>query len=225
MKICTQCHCKHDRKKAELCKKCYYKNYHLKTYENLKKACSVCGEISNLGHKNYCEKCIGRKRSVCCDCKKEFFYKAVYKRCTTCQYHWYKENTPEKFQEFHQKRNKRNNEKLRIKKGLPLDHNFHKGPKGEGYLNNKGYRLFVRKKPNGKGYIRKYEHVIVMEEFLKRELFDNESVHHKNGIRDDNRIENLELWNRGQPAGQRVEDKIKWYLEFLDQYGYKLIKE
>ncbi len=38
------------------------------------------------------------------------------------------------------------------------------------------------------------------------------------GIRDDNRIENLELWSKAQPSGQRVEDKIKWCKEFLKEY-------
>lgn len=50
------------------------------------------------------------------------------------------------------------------------------------------------------------------------------AVSDSNGIRDDNRIENLELWHKGQPPGQRVKDKIEWCIEFLNGYGYKVIK-
>jgi hypothetical protein len=57
------------------------------------------------------------------------------------------------------------------------------------------------------------EHRQVVELVLGRPLEKYENVHHKNGLRADNRIENLEVWVTPQPKGQRPEDLIEWAVE------------
>lgn len=109
-------------------------------------------------------------------------------------------------------------EKYRKINGISLDFTLKSIKYGKGCLTKSGYRVFRK---NGKNIL---EHVLVMSDHLGRPLEKHESVHHKNGIRDDNRIENLELWSKSQPPGQRVEDKIKWCIEFLNEYKYDVNK-
>lgn len=83
-------------------------------------------------------------------------------------------------------------------------------------FDNHGY---VVMKVAGTGGKKILQHRVAMEIFLGRDLLPRENVHHKNGDRGDNRIENLELWSTSQPSGQRVVDKLDWAREIISIYA------
>ena len=92
------------------------------------------------------------------------------------------------------------------------------GPRGAGYVRKDGYRV-IKTEVRGRQVP---EHRIVIERHLGRPLKPFEHVHHRNGIRSDNRLVNLELWtapsraighSSRQPYGQRVEDLVRFVVE------------
>ena len=92
--------------------------------------------------------------------------------------------------------------------------------------NSEGYVIMrYPEHPNSQKNGSLLEHTYVMSEHLGRPLKPNENVHHINGVRDDNRIENLELWCKSQPCGQRVNEKQAFYVEFISGYNGEFLQD
>jgi len=96
--------------------------------------------------------------------------------------------------------------------GVDLEAPRKKAINGMGHLNRLGYHVYT---VDGRQVL---AHRMVMAEHLGRELLPHENVHHRNGVKNDNRIENLELWSTSQPSGQDISAKINHAIDILSLY-------
>lgn len=191
------------------------------------KKCNTCNKEINYTGKN-CFNCARkireekRKGRECLGCHRTdvLIYRQSDMLCVMC---WRKDKLKTE-PDYLEKRKIWQRRRDRRIAGIPEDTPLLYAPRGSGTIDNNGYRVITKKGhancKSKKGHI--FEHTFIMSQHLGRPLRKGESVHHKNGIRYDNTIENLELWHKGQPAGQRLEDKIKWAKKFLEEYGYQI---
>lgn len=148
---------------------------------------------------------------ICFTCKRTFKASSRHKNCPICREASKKKpckDCPTIVGSAHERCVPCNNRlKVSIKEPLPFGARSRR-------INHKGY---VMVSMPGKSNVA--EHRVVMEQHLGRALLPGENIHHINGVKHDNRIENLELWVTNQPCGQRPQDLVAWAREIIELYG------
>lgn len=98
---------------------------------------------------------------------------------------------------------------LRLNAGYPLEGRPLRKAVGSTTHDGRGY---LKEKVDSGRWIG--QHRLVMERLIGRPLASHETVHHRNGVRDDNRIENLELWAHSHQPGQRSADTGQLFVRY-----------
>ncbi len=148
---------------------------------------------------------------ICKTCKREFKPSSRHKDCPACRGEAQKTPCVDCGEPS-------NKDCVRCKNCVDQTGTANPNWRGGKYYNKKGY---IMRLVSDRKYV--FEHVLVMEELLGRKLHQRENVHHLNGVKDDNRLDNLELWTKPQPSGIRVSDAIKWAQEVLGRYAPELL--
>lgn len=218
-RICKICQKLKNTPYKDICRNCYQKKW-VKTIPE--KCCEECDK-SFSGCGTICVSCKSNKRNrqtrsiSCVNCKRSglIIRNKTLGLCVKC----YRQKLENEDPSRAKKRRDYLMKYSRRKKGTDLD-----APRRESkgwWKTSTGYILIYKPDhPNANCNGCVFQHVYVMSESIGRSVKKQETVHHINGQRDDNRIENLELWSCSHPYGQRVEDKIEWAKFFLEQYGF-----
>lgn len=149
---------------------------------------------------------------ICKSCNREFSPSSNHKDCPSCRYHRTKIVTC--------KICKAAIHSTKYKNCISCTNKIRPDYGTGRYVKNGYVMVFAGDHPRTAGRKIRYlfEHILVMEKYLGRYLMSDENVHHINGIKSDNRIENLELWIKPQPSGIRVTDAVMWAEEIIKRY-------
>lgn len=105
----------------------------------------------------------------------------------------------------------------RDKAGIPLDY---VKETGKTYISSDGYVVeYMPGHIQSDKYGKVLQHRRLMSDKMGRKLNSYENIHHINGDKKDNRLENLEIWITKQPKGQRISDLIEWSKWILKEYN------
>ncbi len=172
------------------------------------KKCSRCKEIKIYEEFGKCK-------------QRDDGYNVYCKICCRIRAKEYRINNPTIWEIQKNKNFKRWREKL----GISEQEMPRRRTKGEGYISRQGYLSYrIKNHPCADKNGRVQASHLSIYDKTGRTIKKGETVHHINGNTLDNRFENLEIWRSGHPFGQRVEDKIKWCIDFLNEYGYQIEK-
>ena len=202
------------------------------------KHCEQCGKELSGQQKRFCSTTCWyqsrhyEKTDNCAVCKKSFVkkYKAQFCCSVDCGNHMKSankitacENCGKEFERPHGKFPKYCSRSCamygRARAGQIKSH-----PEGETIMHSSGY---IQEKRDGKWIM---QHRLVLGDLLGRPLERHERVHHKNGNRQDNRPENLELWtgvgtSKKDPHGVRMVDKVIDMLSSLTKNELTLVSQ
>jgi hypothetical protein len=146
---------------------------------------------------------------VCNSCKRQFVPSSNHKSCPSCRYRATVNVVCSICnKQIHSKRFK----------SCKSCTNQQRQDYGKGrYLKNGYVMVFQKGHPRAsKNYV--LEHILIMEEYLGRKLKPDENIHHRNGVKNDNSLSNLELWVKPQPAGITAKDAYAWARVIIERY-------
>lgn len=112
--------------------------------------------------------------------------------------------SPRKGVHVSQETKKKMSESHKNKFKNPNEFGGHKKKRRDGYI-----EIYCPNHPsaNKSGYV--MEHILIMEKAIGRHITKDEVIHHKNRIRDDNRIENLDLMTLKKHASYHMKERWK----------------